>query len=232
MIRSFYTASAGTVWSQKGLDVTANNIANVSTDGYKAQTATLAALRYTNMRGTDEANLKSGHGTMLSKSDIIYEQGSLRQTGRSLDFALNKEGFFAIQMPDGIKYTRNGNFSLSEKADGSFALVAANGGTVLDENGKPITVSDKNAKLNIGVYVFQNKGALTKEHGNMFVAGEFPGEAVVMDEPGLLKGYLEASSVDLAQEMADMITEQKAFGLNVKMIQISDEIMQTLNSLR
>ena len=69
MIRSFYTASAGTVWSQKGLDVTANNIANVSTDGYKAQTATFADLLYTNMRSTDEANLKSGHGTKLSKTE-------------------------------------------------------------------------------------------------------------------------------------------------------------------
>ena len=232
MIRAFYNASAGTVWSQKGLDVTANNIANVSTDGYKAQNATFSDLLCTNMRGTEETNLKSGHGSKVNKTDTLFEQGSLKPTGRDLDYALNKDGFFAIQTPEGIKYTRNGNFSLSEQADGSFALVAFQGGKVLDANGQPITVTDSAGDLNIGVYVFQNKNALQREGNTLFSAGEFPGEAVVDEEPGLLKGYLEASSVDLAEQMSAMITDQRSFGINVKMVQMADSVMETLNNLR
>ena len=234
MIKAFYNASTGTIWSQKGLDVTANNIANISTDGYKAQNTSFADLMYTNMRGAQEQNLKSGHGSKLNKTDTLFEQGSLKQTGRNLDFALNKDGFFAIQTAESVKYTRNGSFSLSEQADGSFALAAFPGGRVLDANGQPITVTDANANedLNIGVYVFPNKDGLQREGNTLFTAGAFSGEAIVDSDAELLQGYLEASSVDLAEEMATMITDQRSFGMNVKMVQMADEIMDTLNRLR
>ena len=113
MITSFYTAGVGTAQIQKGMDVLANNIANVNTTGFKTQKTGFSDLLYTNMKYEGD-NLQIGHGARLAKADTLFDVSAMDTTGRELDFALTNENAFFGVMSDGqIKFTRDGNFSLS-----------------------------------------------------------------------------------------------------------------------
>lgn len=233
MNTSFYTAAVGAVSQQRGLDVTANNIANVSTVGFKPDTASFADLVYTNVRST-EPEVKTGHGDALWKTDTVFTPGGLKKTGRKQDYALSSDNaFFAVQTPGGtVRYTRNGSFQLSEQSDGSFLLCDTGGGKVLDREGEPITVRDRDAKQDVGVFTFQNRGGLLKTGGNDYEATNLSGPAESAAGIEVKQGYLEDSTVSLSDEISDMITSQRAFQFDSKMVKISDEIMQTLNNMR
>jgi flagellar basal-body rod protein FlgG len=232
MISSFYTAAGGTIWMQKGLDVTANNIANIYTNGYKTDKASFSDLVYTNLRANGISDkVKMGNGVKLQKTDTVFTNGGMNDTGRSLDYALQSDGFFAVQTANGIRYTRNGNFSLSQKSDGKMYLTADDG-FVLDPNGQQIVVNNEEEKLNIGVYRFPNQDGLQKEGNNLFTATANSGNAVSVSNADLRQGALENSTVNLADAISDVIMTQRSFQFNAKMVQISDEIMQTVNGLR
>lgn len=234
MINSFYTAASGTIQMQKGMDVTANNIANVSTTGFQAQKGAFADLVYTNIHaaeGTD-SDLVSGHGTKLAKTDTLFAASALENTSRSLDYALPEAyQFFAIRSGDTVKYTRNGNFHLSMQGNANY-LVSSDGGYVLGANGQPIQVTDESAAAPVGVFTFSNCDGLQREAGTYFVETAASGQAQAVRDAEVRQGYLENSSVSLPDEMATILETQRAFQLNSKMVQISDEIMQTVNSLR
>ena len=123
MTTGFHTSAAGMIWTQKSMDVTANNIANLSTQGYKNDEASFADLLYTQIKPpqTDPA-LTVGHGSRLDKTDTIFTASGLDQTGRPQDYALTDDRtFFAVRTTDGRTiYTRGGNFSLSKGVDGQF----------------------------------------------------------------------------------------------------------------
>jgi flagellar basal-body rod protein FlgG len=234
MISSFYTAATGMINLQKGFDVTANNIANASTTGFKSSQTSFADLVYTNISAAQNANtnLKSGHGAKLQKTDTLFEQGILNQTNRSLDFALPANNtFFAIQTDGKVKYTRNGNFHLSME-NGKNYLASSDGGYVLDAKGQKITVSNEEDTPAIGVFTFQNTDGLVREGSTYFMPSAYSGQATAPAKAEIKKGYLENSSVNLSDEMISVIGLQKAFQFNSKIIQMSDEIMQTVNSLR
>lgn len=233
MITSFYTAATGAIQVQNGLDVVANNIANVSTYGYKTSKTTFADLLYTNIRQAEgDSNLKTGHGAKVLKTDILHRQGSYQNTGRLLDYAIaSEEGFFAIETNEGIKYTRNGNFQLTQVGN-RFYLTSAQGGYVLNPQGQRIEVTNEDDNHNIGVFTFPNSSGLEREGGLFFLPTATSGQAQYNAEIQLNRGYLENSNVDLAQSMVDMIEIQRAFQLNTRMVQISDEVMQTVNALR
>ncbi len=237
MITSFYTGATGAIQSQRGLDVAANNIANVSTNGYKAQRATFEDLLYTNLR-TDNQELKAGHGAKLNKTDVLHQEGTPRATGRNLDFAVfDARSFFGVMTEDGIQYTKNGNFSLSQQVDGQFYLAYAGGGNVVDAAGNPIKVDPNHydqgeIASKIGVFTFANVDGLTPNGSCLFRGTATSGNPLVVENPQVRTGYLESSAVDIADEMIEVIQLQKAFQLNTRMIQISDEIMQTINNLR
>ncbi len=233
MNTSFYTAAAGVISQQRGLEVTANNVANLSTDGYKPDRTAFADLVATNVRNS-APGLKTGHGDALWKTDTVFSSGGLRQTGRMQDYALvSDNAFFAVKDADGaVRYTRNGSFRLSEQGDGSFLLCDSNGGKVLDGGGNPIVVKDGEEKQNVGVFSFRNRDGLRKAGGNDFDATDVSGPAVPVRNAEVKQGYLEGSSAGLADEIADMMAAQRAFEFNAKMVNISDEVVQTLNSLR
>lgn len=237
MITSFYTGATGAIQCQKGLDVAANNIANVSTDGYKAQRVTFEDLLYTNLQA-DNQQQKAGHGAKLSGTDVLYHQGAPRATGRELDFAVfDTRSFFGVMTEAGIQYTKNGNFCLSQQADGKFYLASSQGGAVVDVAGNPIEVDPKNydsGKITsqIGVFTFDNVDGLVLSGNCLFSATATSGNPKVVENPDIQTGFLESSAVDIADEMIEVIQLQKAFQLNTRMIQISDEIMQTVNNLR
>lgn len=233
MNTSFYTAAVGALSQERGLEITANNVANLSTDGYKPDQASFADLVYTSVRNAG-TKPEVGHGDALWKTDTVFSAGGLKRTDRKQDYALvSDNAFFAVQRGDGsIRYTRNGGFRLSEQADGSFLLCDSNGNRVLDGAGSPIPVKDADAKQPVGVFSFQNMGGLVKSGGNDFTATDISGSAVPVKDAEVKQGYLENSATDLADEMSNMISTQRAFEFNSKMVKISDEIMQTLNNLR
>lgn len=233
MNTSFYTAAVGALSQQRGLEVTANNIANLSTNGYKPDKASFADLVYSNVRDSEPA-VQVGHGDALWKTDTVHVSGGMKQTGNMQDYALMSDNaFFAVQDTDGtVKYTRDGSFRLSEQGDGSFLLCSTDGGKVLDGQGRPIPVRDKDAKQPVGVFSFRNRDGLVKTGGNLFAATAVSGPAAPAENVEVRQGYVEGSAVNLADEISDMMTSQRAFEFDSKMIKISDEVMQTLNNLR
>jgi flagellar basal-body rod protein FlgG len=235
MINSFYTAAASVTEMQKGFDVTANNISNVSSSGYKASKATFADLIYTNIKDAQggNADLKSGHGAKLDKTNIEMSSGEMQQTGLPLDYAiLDENGFFAVQKDGRVEYTKNGNFHLTV-AQGKNYLTASDGGLVLDSKGQPVTLAgESDSPADIGVYTFQNRGALERIGNCSFLPTGASGTAAAAVNPELKKGWLEGSNVNVADEMASVISLQRAFQMNSKIVQMSDEITQTINSLR
>ena len=233
MITSFYTAATGTIQLQKGVDVTANNIANVSTTGYKASASTFSDLIYTNMNAAQGTNtdLKSGHGTKLQKTDTLFTQGGFQHTDRPFDYALTQPNdFFAVETNGVVKYTRNGNFHISQQ-DKRY-LVSADGGYVLDAKGQRISVANEQDNPAIGMFSFDNCDGLLREGDTSFTATASSGAAKAVTDPELKKGWLEDSAVNVADEMVSVIELQRAFQFNSKIVQVSDEIMQTVNGLR
>lgn len=236
MISTFYTASTAATQSQMGIDVSANNIANSATYAYKPSTTTFSDLLYTNMQGGNQ-DLQMGHGTKLSKADIVFTVGTPRPTSRNLDFCLTESNsFFAIQTPEGIKYTREGNFHISNE-NGQQYLTDGAGGYVLNQNNQRIIVDQKAVdttgnNLGIGMFSFANLGGLKQDGNNAFLPTANSGAAQAAPRAKVQKGYLEASATNMAQEMTTTMQMQRAFQFNAKMVQVSDEVMQTINNLR
>ena len=233
MLNSYYTSSTGLITMQRGMEVVANNVANSSTVGYKATDASFADLVYNNIHAPEEADslLQRGAGSRLHKVDTVHAAGALRPTGLAFDFALTDDrSFFAIQSDDGVYYTRGGSFHLSVEGDTSY-LVNAAGDYVLGAGGARIPVGSEEDALAIGTYTFANTDGLLPRGETGFIPTELSGEAQATDAE-VKRGYLEESTVQLSDEMTTMIQIQRAFQLNSRMVQISDELMQTLNSMR
>lgn len=235
MLTSFYTASTGAIQYQQGLDVVANNMANILTEGYKPQKANFSDLLYTNMQ-PGNTELKVGHGVKIDKTDILHTQGTPISTGRSLDFAVfDPSQYFGITTEDGIKYTKNGNFYLSAEGD-KYYLTSISGGYVVDSKGQKIEIDpnklDDLSSIDIGVFKFENIDGLQRGGDGFLIATPTSGNPNVVNNPELKQGYLEGSAVNVADEMNQVIQLQRAFQFNAKMVQISDEIMQTVNGLR
>lgn len=234
MIRAFYTAAAGASAMQKGFSVTANNIANVSTAGYRAAEVTFSDLMYTNLNLPEGADtpLQAGVGVKVKSTSAQSSSNGLRQTENEYDFALTRPGqYFAVEKEDGVRYTRAGSFIASEEPDG-FYLKTTDGGYVLDAAGGRIALTAGEEVPAPGVFVFANADALTREGDNLYAANERAGAPAAAEDSGMVRGALENSGVSLADEMTSVIELQRAFQLNSRMIRLTDEVMQTINSLK
>lgn len=237
MIRAYYTATAGAKTYQKHLDIIANNLSNVKTEGYKALKGEFSDLLYTNLSQTGE-NLMVGSGSKLLKTDSIFSEGAFLETGKETDYAILGDGFFAIQKGDEIYYTRSGAFTVSE-IDGELYLTL-DSGFVLNSNGDPINLSYYSDELTDedifektpGVYKFTNNFDLERIGGNLFQITNEDAEYEAVEKPNLMVGYIESSNVVLTQEMTNMIQAQRAFQFNSRIIQVADEIEQTINTLK
>lgn len=240
MINGFYTASTGLFTMQTAMDITSNNIANISTDGYKALRASFKDLLYTDL-DKDENKGDEGHGVALSKTDLMTNQGALRKTDSLLDFAIVSEHFFALKDNDGnVSYTRNGAFRETNK-NGENYLTDTLGTNVLDAEGNPIkiikgedgTTDIENIKNSIGLYRFENPYGLKAGGSNTYTATASSGEGISDKENGeIVESALESSSADLAKEMVKVLQYQKGFSLNAKMLQAADDIENLVNNLR
>ena len=241
MYSSFYAAAAGAIGQQAKLDVVSNNLANVNTAGYKAKVGVFHDLMYYNLnnyRG-DETEIQAGTGIRLEKADTNFAPVGFDLTERPYDFAIRTEGCFMLRNPanNEITYTRNGRFSLSQRDDG-FYLVNDSGKLVLDENRNPIRLlgdmsqgEDTELSAVPGVYDFNIKNGILNVGENEYQPVAKNGEPILQGERAL-QGALEMSGTDLAMDLVRMIESQRAYSYALKMVQTSDEVVQTINTLR
>lgn len=259
MFRSLSAASTGMQAQQTKLDVTANNIANVSTAGFKKSRAEFSDLMYQTQRQPGAATgdgtqaptgLQVGMGVRTAASQRIHSQGDLRQTGNTLDVAIEGRGFYPIETPTGeTVYTRDGAFKLDAEGrivnsegfpiagqiaippDAQSITIAANG-TV------SVTVPGDTAPTEVGqiqVATFANPAGLESLGRNMLKETAASGTAT-LGAPGengagsLAQGTLELSNVKVVEEMIDLIAGQRAYEVNTKVIRAADEMLaQTAN---
>ncbi|MCV2216769.1 flagellar basal-body rod protein FlgG [Thauera butanivorans] len=260
MIRSLWTARTGLDAQQTSLDVISNNLANVSTNGYKRQRAVFEDLLYQTMRQPGaqttqqtqvSSGLQIGTGVRPVATERIFTQGSPQQTGGSLDLAIQGNGFLQIAMPDGTTaYTRDGALQLDNQGN----VITASGYPLLDaiqipadatqiSIGKDGTVTVKLPNQvemqpvgQIQVATFINPGGLQSMGENLFYETASSGEATPT-EPGtngagvINQGYVENSNVNVAEELVSMIVTQRAYELNSRAISTSDQMLGRLTQL-
>ena len=237
----FFTATSGVMAYQMGMDITANNLANVNTYGFKAARPSFADLVYTK-RNNDIEEVQTGHGIKVDKTDLMFEQSTLRHTERELDFAVLDEGFFAVETPSGnTAYTKDGAFYMTDiDGNGTWQLCDSKGSFVLDYEGNRITVpfnEDMQIEYTelipqIGTYRFENPYGLDQFGDNYYINTGSSGEAVADDTIKKKQGYMEASGTDVANEMSKVIEFQRAFQLNINMVKTHDQLENIVNNLR
>jgi flagellar basal-body rod protein FlgG len=257
MIRSLWISKTGLDAQQTNLDVIANNLANVATNGFKRSRAVFEDLLYQTIRSPGAqssqntqlpSGLQLGTGVRPVATARIFTQGNLQQTGNSFDVAINGAGFFQIQLPDGsTAYTRDGSFHLDSQGQ----LVTASGfvlqpGITVPANTLSVTIgqdgvvsavqSGNPAPVQIGqiqLANFVNPAGLAPLGQNLFVETAASG-APTTGTPGssgmglLNQGYVETSNVNVVEELVNMIQAQRAFEINSRAIQVSDQILQRL----
>lgn len=243
---AFYTGTSGLIAFQNALDVTAHNIANVNTNGFKARRAAFDDLLRSQMNTNVEGDHLVGHGVKQESIDQLMTQSGLRQTGQGLDFALDGDGFFSVDNNGKREYTRNGAFQISVEGGAGY-LVTNDGAYVLDRGGNRIALQKQgegdfrtdDITGRLGIYRFQNQYGLIAENNARFSvspnsgpADQVPLNGTAQSPLEVLQGVLEVSNVDLAQQMVNMITDQRSFQMNSRMVQTADQLADIVNNLR
>jgi len=258
--RSLYIAATGMNAQQAQMDVISNNLSNVSTNGFKGSRAVFQDLIYQTLRqpganSTQQTELPSGSqiGTGVEQvaTERLYTQGNLQQTGNSKDIAINGNGFFQVQMPDGTTaYTRDGSFQTNAQGQ----LVTSSGYQVIPaitipqnatsmtigtDGAVSITVAGSTTNQTIGTVqlaTFINPAGLESKGQNLLMETASSG-APNVSTPGLNgagtlnQGFVEASNVNVVQELVNMIQTQRAYEINSKAVQTSDQMLQTLSQM-
>jgi len=263
---ALHAAATGLNALSTEIDVIANNLANVNTDGFKSSRVNFEDLMYEHRKepGVENAlgdptpaGLQVGLGVQVSNTQLNFEQGSAKPTGRQLDFLIDGNGFFQVEIPQntggGVGYTRAGNFFVN--SEGELVLGNSNGpriipGITFDEDVVSISLAqDGNiavttlddptpqnvAQLQLATFV--NKQGLKAIGKNLYIESGASGPPIV-GNPGdgslgnVLQGHLETSNVDPIRELVDLIKTQRAFELNSQTIQAADETLQVVGNLR
>ncbi len=260
MNRSLWIAKSGMEGQQFKLDTISNNLANVATNGFKRGGVVFEDLMYDSLRSAGAASsdqtqlptgLQVGLGTRVSASTRNFSQGNLQQTGNTLDLAIKGQGFFQIQLPDGsTAYSRDGAFQL----DAAGQVVTANGhllqpGITVPANAQGITVAaDGTVSANIPgqaqpqtlgqlqLATFVNPSGLDPRGQNLFAESAASGTPTTGAPGGdgrgsLMQGFVEGSNVNVVEELVSMIATQRAYELNSKAIQTTDQMLARLGQL-
>ena len=273
MMRGMFAAIAGLRMHQTMLDVTASDIANVNTVGYKAERVTFKDALYQNIRGASSPGASLGGtnpaqiglGVQLNSIDNMMSPGAIQSTGNTTDMAIQGDGWFRVTNdPTGfgtIYYTRAGNFSRDAAGDlvtpdgyylvGNTAALGTGSNTKLNipANATSVSIDPKGAVTVttptgttttwITMAKFPNESGLQREGGNRFSVSNNSGAALV-STPGdaaqgfgfLTTGAIEMSNVDLAQEFTNLITAQRGFQANSRVITTADDMLQELVNLK
>ena len=260
MIRSLWISKTGLDAQQTQMDVISNNLANVSTSGFKRSRAVFEDLLYQTMRqpGTQTSQqtqspsgLQIGTGVRPVASERIFTQGNLQQTGNDKDVAIQGSGFFQVQMPDGTAaYTRDGSFQIDSQGQlvtsSGFVLqpaitipAGAQGFSVGRDGTVSATLPGGTAATQVGTLqlaTFINPAGLEAKGENLYVETGASGtpNAVTPGTNGaglLSQGYVETSNVNVVEELVNMIQTQRAYEINSKAITTSDQMLQKLSQL-
>ena len=301
MNASFYTGAVGAYMQNQRMNVQANNLANVNNYGYKAERATFHHLMYGNIAGIDDEELPRGSGTKMAKASVDFDTGGCVETGRTFDFAIEGDGFFALYDPSSgeVSFTRDGAFIMArielppeevepeidpetgepvaagpvydpetelwidpetgEPAENGpvydpetgrwmdpetgeeveipkteeWRLSDNEGRFVLDSRGDFIVIDlplDRHAELDVGVFDYRIYDGMLHADSQRFTPIDKNGD-LYLGTGTVLRGFLERSNTDVAQEMIKVIESQRAYSMALKMVQTSDEIEQTINGL-
>ena len=224
-----YIAAAGMKAAFQAVNVASNNLANVNSPGFKADRPFYRLL----VEATDRLS-----GSAMAGTSIDLRPGTLKQTGNPLDMAINGDGFFAVRTAGGTRYTREGNFTLSQAGE----LVTQDGSSVLDNQGRPIVIAlaasapnevsvskageisvDGNLVATLGIYRFADAQTLVKEGDLRFRAGGQPQRVV---NPQIEQGVLEQSNVNAIDAMLSLIETNRIFEINQRTVNM---VMNTIN---
>lgn len=260
MIRSLWIAKTGLDAQQTQMDVISNNLANVSTSGFKRARAVFEDLLYQTIRqpgaqSSEQTQLPSGlqigTGVKPVATERIFTQGNLQQTGNAKDVAIQGQGFFQVLMPDGTtSYTRDGSF----QTDANGQLVTSSGYpvqpaitvpadaqtlTIARDGTVSVTQPGSSTPTTIGTLqlaMFINSAGLQSLGENLYAetasSGTPSASAPGSNGAGLLnQGYTETSNVNVVEELVNMIQTQRAYEINSKAISTSDQMLQRLTQL-
>ncbi|QNS02020.1 MAG: flagellar basal-body rod protein FlgG [Buchnera aphidicola (Pentalonia nigronervosa)] len=260
MIPSLWISKTGLDAQQINMNVISNNLANVSTNGFKRSRAIFEDLMYQTMRqaGTNSSidtilpsGLQLGTGVRPVATERVHSQGNLLKTDSSKDIAIDGPGFFQVQLPDGnVAYTRDGSFQINQNGQ----LVTSSGFPIMPEMNIPsnstniniardgvvtVSIQGQTQPISVGqlnLISFINDSGLENIGENLYQ--ETPASGMPIDTfPGLngtgllYQGYVETSNVNVAEELVNMIQTQRAYEINSKSINTSDQMLQKLSQL-
>jgi len=261
MIRALWTASTGMEAQQLNIDIISHNLANVNTTGFKKSRADYQDLLYQEIKSAGSSSSPStmvptgievGQGVRTVSTEKVFNQGNFKQTENPLDVAIEGEGFLQVSKPDGtLSYTRTGELKvdsdgrlvtsdgyliepqISIPADTLSITISADG--IISATQPGITVPTQVGNLELARFI--NPSGLQPIGKNLYVPTAASGEATT-GIPGtegmgtIAQGFLEMSNVSVVEEMVNMIAAQRAYEINSKAIQTSDEMLQTANSMK
>ncbi|MBU0675092.1 MAG: flagellar basal-body rod protein FlgG [Proteobacteria bacterium] len=258
MLRALYSARTGMIGQQLQLDTISNNLANVNTAGFKKSRTQFEDLFYQEIRaagatnsdgGTVPSGIQVGMGVQPTSVQKIFTQGDYAETGNDLDLAIEGRGFFKVLRGGEEYFTRAGSFTRNndgyivtqngDRLQPEFAVPVGATDLSIDRSGV-VTAKDSNqqvlATIQLTLHDFINPGGLRAVGGNLFQATEASGQAVEAN-PGtsglgtLAQHYIEASNVDVTEEMINLIVTQRAYEVNSKSITTADRLLEISNSL-
>ena len=261
-MKALSTAATGMLSQQLNVEVISNNIANMNTTGYKRRRAEFQDLLYQNIErvgantsdtgSVSPSGIQVGVGVRASGVYRITEQGSLQNTGNQYDIAVNGKGYFQVQLPDGTDaYTRAGSFQLDQTGQ----LVTPEGflvqpGITIPQEAVDVTINEQGEvqyKLQgqvvpavagqLSLAIFPNEVGLESIGSNMLIESQASGAANLSTpgQPGfgfVFQGFLENSNVNAVSEITSLISAQRGYEMNSKVIQAADEMLQAANQLR
>lgn len=260
MISSLWIAKTGLDAQQTNMDVIANNLANVSTNGFKRQRAVFEDLLYQTIRqpgaqateqNTLPSGLQIGTGVRPVATERLFSQGNLSQTNNSKDVAINGQGFFQVLLPDGTSaYTRDGSFQVDQNGQlvtaGGYSIqpaitIPANALSITIGHDGTVSVTQPGAvdPIQVGqlnLTTFMNESGLSSVGENLYVetqASGAPNDTTPgLNGAGMLEqGYVETSNVNVAEELVNMIQVQRAYEINSKAVSTTDQMLQRLSQL-
>jgi flagellar basal-body rod protein FlgG len=257
-MRSLFTAATGMAAQQMRIDNIANNLSNSSTNGYKKTRATFEDLVYqavpvgsTNIINQRPAALEMGTGTRMVATVRNFETGDLSYTGNEYDLAIGGRGFFVLQDANGAeRYSRDGRFLRNVNGE----LVTPSGLTlnpsiqIPDDVSRVVISEDGTVQAEfageidlvivgqIQLVDFQNPSGLWAVGGNLYIATPESGQQQFMDPNqgfvNIQQAFIESSNVDIAEELISMIVAQRSFELSSKVVETSDQMLQTVSSMK
>ena len=256
MMRSLGIAATGMQAMQTQVEVISNNIANVNTTGFKRGLASFQDLLYQSSAQAGSSSSETGTqlptgtqiglGVRSSGTTRVLTQGSLTETDNQLDVAVDGRGYFGVQLPNGtVAYTRDGSFRMSSTGqivttDGypvepSITVPPTSTNVTVDQSGDVVVTAANGQQSTVGrlhLYMFANEAGLNAQGSNNYLETEASGNPIqgLPGDPGFgstRQGYIESSNVNVVQEITNLITAQRAYEMNSKVIDAADQMMQT-----